>query len=65
MVPDLEQCAFVPNIPIDGKDGRVLVTFDGVSVAGTNMAASTLAARLQNRFLQDHLVHYAIVYRPT
>ncbi len=29
------------------------------------MAARTLAVCLQNRFLQDHLVHYAIVYRPT
>jgi hypothetical protein len=29
------------------------------------MAARALAARLQNRFLQDHLVHNVIVHRPT
>jgi hypothetical protein len=29
------------------------------------MAARALAARLQNRFFQDHLVHNAIVHRPT
>ncbi len=52
-------------VPVDGKDGRTLVTFDSVPVAGTNMAARALAARLQNRFFQDHLVHNAIVHRPT
>ncbi len=64
-IPDPEHCGTVLYpVPVDGKDGRTLVTFDSVSVAGTNMAARTLAARLQNRFLQDHLVHNAIVHRP-
>jgi hypothetical protein len=60
-VTDPEHCGIVP---VDGKDGRTLMTFDSVSVAGTDVAARTLAARFQNRFLQDHLVHHAIVYRP-
>jgi hypothetical protein len=60
----IQNTAVLYPAPVDGKDGRTLVTFDGMSVAGTNMAARTLAARLQNRFLQDHLVHHTVVHRP-
>jgi hypothetical protein len=49
------------NLPVDGENRRRLIALHAVSVTGA-VQAGTVAAGLQDRFLQDHLVHNATVH---